>query len=58
MPQIYEEVDIPWLERKLPAAVTETRVAGQPLYRWVVAALMLPLAFLIGWAITACCPPR
>ncbi|OPY03976.1 MAG: Low conductance mechanosensitive channel YnaI [Syntrophaceae bacterium PtaB.Bin038] len=53
VPQIYEEVDIPWLERKLPAAVTETRVAGQPLYRWVVAALMLPLAFLIGWAITA-----
>ncbi len=53
VPKIYEEVDIPWLERKLPAAVTETRLAGQPLYRWVLAVLMIPLAFLIGWVVTA-----
>ncbi len=53
VPQIYEEVDVPWLERKLPAAVTETRLAGQPLYRWVLAILMIPVAFLIGWLVTA-----
>ncbi len=53
VPQIYEEVDVPWLERKLPAAVTETRLAGQPLYRWVLAILMIPVAFLVGWLVTA-----
>ena len=36
VPQIYEEIDIPWLERHLPAALTETRLAGHPLYRWIM----------------------
>ncbi len=53
VPQIYEDLDVPWLERKLPSAVTETRLAGQPLYRWVLAILMIPVAFLIGWLATA-----
>jgi len=53
VPRIYEEIDVPWIERQLPAALTETRLAGHPLYRWVLAALMLPLAFLVGWLVTA-----
>jgi MscS family membrane protein len=52
VPQIYEEIDIPWLERHLPAALTETRVAGQPLYRWVIPLVVLPLALFLGWLIT------
>jgi MscS family membrane protein len=52
VPQIYEEIDIPWLERHLPAAMTETRVAGQPLYRWVIPLVVLPLTLLLGWLFT------
>ncbi len=40
VPQIYEEIDVPWLERHLPAAMTETRFAGQPLYRWIIPLLV------------------
>jgi MscS family membrane protein len=52
VPQIYEEIDIPWLERHLPAALTETRVAGQPLYRWLIPFVVIPLALFLGWLIT------
>jgi MscS family membrane protein len=53
VPRIYEEIDVPWIERKLPAALTETRLLGHPLYRWVLAVLMVPLAFVVGWLVTA-----
>ena len=52
VPQIYEEIDIPWLERHLPAAMTETRLAGQPLYRWIVPLVVLPLVLFLGWLFT------
>ena len=53
IPRIYEEFDIPWLERLLPEVLTETRLAGMPLYRWLLPVLMLPVAFLLGWLCTA-----
>ncbi|MDD5168222.1 MAG: mechanosensitive ion channel [Syntrophales bacterium] len=53
VPQIYEDIDVPWLERYLPAALTDTRLAGQPLYRWILPLLLLPLAIFLGWLITA-----
>ena len=53
VPRIYEEIDIPWLERQLPAVLAETRLAGMPLYRWILPVLMIPLAFLLGWLCTA-----
>jgi MscS family membrane protein len=52
VPHIYEEIDIPWLERHLPAVMTETHVAGQPLYRWVIPLVVLPLALFLGWFFT------
>ena len=48
VPQIYEDIDIPWVERHLPAVLTEARVAGQPLYRWIVPLVVLPLAIFLG----------
>lgn len=53
VPQIYAEIDIPWLEKKLPPILTETKLAGLPMYRWFIAILVLPLAFLVGWLLTA-----
>jgi MscS family membrane protein len=52
VPQIYEDIDIPWLERRLPAAMTETRLVGQPLYRWIILLVVLPLALFLGWLFT------
>ncbi|NPV04447.1 MAG: mechanosensitive ion channel [Syntrophaceae bacterium] len=52
VPKIHEEVDIPWLERYLPAALTETRIADQPLYVWLLPLAVLPLAVLLGWLFT------
>jgi MscS family membrane protein len=53
VPQIYDEIDIPWLEKKLPPIFTENKVLGLPIYRWFIAILVLPFAFLIGWLLTA-----
>ena len=52
VPQIYDEIDVPWLEKHLPAAMTETRVAGQPLYRWIIPLVVLPLVLFLGWLFT------
>jgi MscS family membrane protein len=52
VPQIYEEIDIPWLERHLPAAMTETRLIGHPLYRWTIPLVVLPLVLFLGWLFT------
>ncbi|HET6489851.1 MAG TPA: mechanosensitive ion channel domain-containing protein [Syntrophales bacterium] len=52
LPQIYEEIDIPWLERNLPAALTETRLAGHPLYRLITPLLVIPFVLVLGWLFT------
>ncbi len=49
VPQIYEEIDIPWLERHLPEVLTEHRLAGYPIYRVILPFLVIPLAFFLGW---------
>jgi MscS family membrane protein len=53
VPQIYEDINVPWIEQYLPAALTETRLASQPLYRWILPLLMLPMAIFLGWLFTA-----
>ena len=52
VPQIYDEIDVPWLEKHMPAAMTETRLAGQPLYRWILPLVVLPLVLFLGWLFT------
>lgn len=57
VPQIYEEIDIPWIERHLPAVLTETRLGGKPLYRWILPLLMLPLVFFSAGSSWCCSLP-
>jgi MscS family membrane protein len=52
VPQIYEETDVPWMERHLPGYLTENQLAGQPLYRWGLPFVVFPLTFFIGWLFT------
>lgn len=51
VPKIYEEIDVPWLERHLPAAMTENYLFGHPLYRWIIPLVVLPLALFLGWLV-------
>ena len=51
VPEIYEEIDIPWLERHLPDTFTGKRFAGFPVYRMILPFLLIPLAFFLGWFI-------
>lgn len=52
VPQIYEEIDIPWLEQQLPPVLTEPKVVGYSIYRLFFVVLVLPLAFGVGWLLT------
>jgi MscS family membrane protein len=52
VPQIYEEIDIPWLEQQLPPVLTESKVVGYSIYRLFFIVLALPLAFGAGWLLT------
>lgn len=52
VPRIYDEIDTPWFERRLPAALTENRLASLPLYRWILFLVMLPVAVFLGWILT------
>ena len=52
IPEIYEELDVTWLERHLPAALTETRIAGWQLYFWLLPLVILPAALFLGWLCT------
>ena len=52
VPQIYDEIDIPWIEWHLPAVLTENRLGSLPLYRWILPLLLLPLAVFLGWLCT------
>lgn len=53
VPRMFEEVDIPGIEKRLPPVLVETKVAGYPIYYWFITILMLPAAFLGGWLLTA-----
>ncbi len=53
VPQIYEEVETPWLERQLPAYMTQNTLLGYPIYRLILTILVLPVAFGVGWLVTA-----
>ncbi|MDY0188232.1 MAG: mechanosensitive ion channel [Syntrophus sp. (in: bacteria)] len=55
VPRIYEEIEAPWFEGHLPAALTGNRLAGLPLYRWILPLLMLPAAIFCGWILTVLC---
>lgn len=50
--QIYDELGTPWIEQYVPNYLTETRVAGFPVYRLLFSLFVLPLALVFGWLIT------
>ena len=48
IPQLYEEVQPPWIEQYLPEPLLTVRWLSVPLYRWLVVLLFIPLFFALS----------
>ena len=52
IPDTYDSLQFAGVERKLPALLTKNRILSMPLWQWLAILLALPLAVLIGWALS------
>jgi MscS family membrane protein len=52
IPDTYDSLQFAGVERKLPAFLTKNRILSMPLWQWLAIVLALPLAVLIGWAVS------
>ena len=52
IPDTYDSLQFAGVERKLPAFLTKNRILSMPLWQWLAILLALPLALLIGWALS------
>ena len=57
VPDIYEQVETPWIERHVPASLAEIHVLKLPLWRLLMLLIVIPLAFLLAWALTRAIVP-
>ena len=49
VPEVYDSLRFPQLERRLPKFLVKTRLLGMPLWQWVAIVLFAPVALLLGW---------
>jgi MscS family membrane protein len=52
VPDVYEQLETPWVERYVPAPLAEIHVLGLPLWHWLMFFIVVPLAFLVAWTLT------
>lgn len=52
IPDAYDSLRFSGLERKLPAALTKTRLLSMPLWQWLAILLAIPLAIVAGWSVS------
>jgi MscS family membrane protein len=57
VPDIYEQVEISWIERHIPAPLAQFHVLKLPLWRWLLLFAVILLAFLLAWALTRAMVP-
>lgn len=57
VPDIYDQVETPWIERHVPAPLAEIHFLKLPLWRWLMLFIVIPLAFLLAWALTRAIVP-
>jgi MscS family membrane protein len=48
VPEIYDSLRFPQLEKRLPKFLVKTRLLGMPLWQWIAIVLFAPVALLIG----------
>lgn len=49
VPEIYDSLRFPQLEKRLPKFLVKTRFLGMPLWQWLAIVLFAPIALVIGW---------
>jgi MscS family membrane protein len=49
VPEVYDSLRFPQLEKRLPEFLVRTRLLGMPLWQWIAIVLFAPVALLIGW---------
>ena len=49
VPEVYDSLRFPQLEKRLPKFLAKTRPLGMPLWQWLSIVLFAPVALLLGW---------
>jgi MscS family membrane protein len=51
VPEFYDSLQWPELEKKIPSTLVRNRPLGMPLWQWAAIVLFIPIAAILGWAI-------
>ena len=51
VPEVYDSLRFPQLERQLPKFFVKVRVVGMPLWQWIAIVVFAPIALLLGWMV-------
>ena len=49
VPEVYDSLRFPQLEKRLPKFLVKTRLLEMPLWQWISIVLFAPIALLLGW---------
>ena len=55
IPEIYESLTFPELEKKIPESLVTHRLLSMPLWQWIAILLFIPVALLVGRLLTLVC---
>ncbi len=51
VPEIYDSLQFPRLEKSLPVFLVKNRPLGVPVWQWIAILLFAPIAMVLGWAL-------
>ena len=51
VPEVYDSLRFPQLEKRLPRFLVKVRPLGMPLWQWLSILLFAPVALLLGWLV-------
>jgi MscS family membrane protein len=51
VPEVYDSLRFPRLEKNLPAYLVKNRLLGMPAWQWLAIILFAPIAMALGWAL-------
>jgi MscS family membrane protein len=51
VPEVYDSLNFPQLDQKLPAYLVKNRPLGVPLWQWIAILLFAPISMALGWAL-------
>lgn len=51
VPEVYDSLRFPRLEKELPRILVKTRILGMPLWQWIAIVVFAPVALALGWLV-------